>query len=228
MLFFLFYFVQPTENPRWKLWEHFCICKIIIVNRKVLQIWKLWPQFICLYFGISQFNWERREAIAVYFLSTNFLSIKVLINILKFPDDVTSSLCSSLWIHHPQVSIPGAIVSPSNPGIRGNMKDVRSDLQKNIQWCKEVSCPGQNTSVGKGNGSRTNPRVSRSGIIYCLRLKTKMPPIRDDQICPGQHRDWAVWAEAGRERGGLPEQRGGQDRRQDKARGEPRAQVRSW
>ena len=130
MLFFLFYFVQPTENPRWKLWEHFCICKIIIVNRKVLQIWKLWPQFICLYFGISQFNWERREAIAVYFLSTNFLSIKVLINILKFPDDVTSSLCSSLWIHHPQVSIPGAIVSPSNPGIRGNMKDVRSDPSK--------------------------------------------------------------------------------------------------
>ena len=100
------YFVQPTENPRWKLWEHFCICKIIIVNRKVLQIWKLWPQFICLYFGILQFNWERREAIAVYFLSTNFLSIKVLINILKFPDDVTSSPSSSLWIHHPQVSIP--------------------------------------------------------------------------------------------------------------------------
>ena len=31
---------------------------------------------------------------------------------------------SSLWIHHPQVSIPGAIVSPGNPSIGGKMKDV--------------------------------------------------------------------------------------------------------
>lgn len=65
------YFGQPTENPRWKLWEHFCICKIIIVNRKVLQIWKLWPQFICLYFGISQFNWED-EKLLLNFHSTKF------------------------------------------------------------------------------------------------------------------------------------------------------------
>ena len=129
---------------------------------------------------------------------------------------------SSLWIHHPQVSIPGAIVSHGNLRIGGKMKDVTSF--KRI-FADVYYGSGQNTSVGKGNGSQTSPLASQSGE---LAMPLKILNYLMAQIRKSQHGDWALWAEARRECGGLPEQRGGQDWRQDPPWGEPHTQVRSY
>ena len=138
------------------LQNHYCQQKSIADLEVVTSI----HLFIFRHFAIQL----RGEKLLPYFFSPNFLSIKVLINILKFPDYVTSSplASSSLWIHHPQVSIPGAIVSPGNLRIGGKMKDVTSF--KRI-FADVYYGSGQNTSVGKGNGSQTSPLASQSGEL---------------------------------------------------------------
>ena len=115
-LFFLFlYFAHPTGIPDESFVSTFAFAKSLLSTENYCRFWKLWPQFICLYFGIFQYNWEK-EAISFQQFSFDKTFNKHIKVSWRADGVIWYIISPPPCVHYesiiPQCQYPEAIVSP--------------------------------------------------------------------------------------------------------------------